>query len=55
MKRESKDIKKLCEELRAETGYSLMDCKMALSKFDYNKEKAAGYLGSNKWKIGKLI
>ena len=55
MKSVSKYNKKLCEELRAETGYSLMDCKMALSKFDYSKEKAIGYLGSNQWKIGKLI
>jgi len=55
MKKEFKDTKKLCEELRAETGHSLMDCKIALSKFDYSKEKAIGYLGSNQWKRGKLI
>lgn len=50
-----KEFNTVVEELRAKTGYSLMDCKMALIKFDYNKEKAAAYLGSTQWKRGKLI
>jgi len=49
------DIKILCKQLREKTGFSLMDCKMALIRFDYNEAKAIGYLGSNEWKKGKLL
>ena len=48
------DIKIMCEKLREKTGFGLMDCKRALIRFDYNEDKAIGYLGSNEWKKGKI-
>ena len=47
--------KSICENLRKTTGFSLMDCKQALIKFNYDEIKAAAYLGSSAWRKGKLL
>jgi len=43
------------KKLREETGMSLMDCKMALHRFDGSYIRARAYLQSGEWKRGKLI
>ena len=48
------EFNKAVEQLRAKTGYCLIDCKMALIKFDYSMEKAVAYLGSNEWKQKRI-
>lgn len=37
-------LKEMCEELRTETGYSLMDCRMGLIRSNGDKQKAIYYI-----------
>lgn len=52
---EEMEIESICAEIRAETGFGLMDCKKALIHCDYNKKRAITYLGSEEWRGNKLI
>ncbi len=38
------ELKELSFKLRKQTGASVMDCKMALVRFDYDYDKALGWL-----------
>tara|TARA_R110002167_G_scaffold32683_2_gene105679 strand:- start:1760 stop:1918 length:159 start_codon:yes stop_codon:yes gene_type:complete len=39
-----KELKELAFKLRKETGAGVMDCKKALVRFDYDYDKALGWL-----------
>ena len=38
------ELKKLSFKLRKETGAAVMDCRRALVRFDYDYDKALGWL-----------
>jgi len=47
--------RELTLELRKKTGFSMMDCKTALSRQGWDMEMAHEWLGSPDWKKGKLV